>query len=916
MSHLSGIEPAIGRAAGKALSRAGSHLITAHRRRRLADEARTLVPTAIAAGTLAELSGSQSAQLARFAESPNFEDLALQLVLAGGDPEALSAIRAELRQSLRHAVDLAPAQMVGVTDVLLDALIASLDPPIAAGVPDRTQVAVRAHVAAAAARNGRLLAGLRETAEIHEAAERLRGQVRALRSQIRLPHTGLNRAVDWASLYVTPVLRARESEVAVEPGELLEPGRRSAILGAPGAGKSTLISKLAFDLAGDPQPRVPFILIARDHVEALRQGGKTLVHHLADAARSPFGVELPADGIEYLLLNGRAAVFVDGLDEITDLAVRQRLVELVDGFAELYPLTPVLATSREVGYDAVALRADRYAIAPFTDEQVADYADRWFRNDDATAPDERRSRIDGFLRDSTALDDLRRNPLMLSLLCAVYTTDRYLPRNRAQVYERCAVLMFDRWDAMRGIPMPVRFQGHVRGAVQQLAWEMFTADGSTLTLGRTRRVLRRFLESKRFDVDEAEALADSFLEFCAGRSWLLTELGTDGGEPVLGFTHRTFLEFFTAEHVVRRSPSPEAVWAVLAAHLSEADWAVVSQLALQLIERNVDDGGESTVELALAAWPSPDPDALAAFLARATAHLELSGPVLRAIVARAVERTRELPVPERYLFWPDAFVRDRGTRCDDAFVTLLYDSLDANLAGLRRHVGAALAGDDDHLRYLATNLDRPRRSGADTRVAFWRALQNEIWDENAFGRWLRREPYGALRLLSLEPELAEEWFATFGPAPLYTGDVYERGFTLPGALLSLATRPGDPGAVPVGAHRLRDLLIAAKTPWLPADRWKRESHLASVEVTMWIFEFVYRDTWPDDPGDQATILVLGLPYLETVAKGQVVIVTDLEQLRSITAARAGREPHEPLRLAEPHRRFLEDWVAGRISVLG
>lgn len=347
-----GLETLIGRLAGRVVARAGGHLVVARQRRQLADRARTLVPDAVAARTLAELDGERTAQLAGFVESPNFEELALHVVLASDrlDDEARAVIRAELRQNLRHAVDLDAETLFGITDVLLDALIAACraatgPPPTASGaVQDPVDIAVRSHVVAAAARNGRLLEALRQTAEIHEVGEVLRAQVRALRAQIRLPHAGLHRAVDWADLYISPVLTLPQitaeagTAATVEPALLLDPGRRSVVLGAPGAGKSTLAAKLAFDVASGPHQRVPFILVVREVGEELRRGGRTLVDHLASAARSPFGVEFPAGGIEYLLLNGRAVVFVDGLDEIVDSAVRQRLVDLVEGFAELYPL--------------------------------------------------------------------------------------------------------------------------------------------------------------------------------------------------------------------------------------------------------------------------------------------------------------------------------------------------------------------------------------------------------------------------------------------------------------------------------------------------------------------------------------------------------------------------------------------------
>ena len=44
---------------------------------------------------------------------------------------------------------------------------------------------------------------------------------------------------------------------------------------------------------------------------------------------------------------------------------------------------------------------------------------------------------------------------MLGLMCNLYRIDGYIPRNRPEIYEKCSVMLFERWDKSRGIVVPL-----------------------------------------------------------------------------------------------------------------------------------------------------------------------------------------------------------------------------------------------------------------------------------------------------------------------------------------------------------------------------------------------------------------------------------------------------------------------------
>ena len=117
-------------------------------------------------------------------------------------------------------------------------------------------------------------------------------------------------------------------------------------------------------------------------------------------------------------------------------------------------------------------------------------------------------------RDSTFVSDLRVNPLMLSLMCGIYATEKYIPRNRPEVYDKCAEMLFERWDRQRGIEGGLPFDAHVKAAMRALALHMYNASSTSTTMTRQNLVefVKSYLHGRRFASEEdAENAAVQFV---------------------------------------------------------------------------------------------------------------------------------------------------------------------------------------------------------------------------------------------------------------------------------------------------------------------------------------------------------------------------------------------------------------------
>ncbi|MFF5296142.1 NACHT domain-containing protein [Paractinoplanes globisporus] len=691
------------------------------------------------------LSAEGAAALARYLASPDFDQVARQVLFARAYVSArlradhFSAVREQIRQGLRLAGGRPEDRLPGLADVVLDALLVAIKATGRESMPVSGADVAQRHVTGAAARNGALLGRLADLGETHDELQLLRSQVARLHAVMRMAHLGQARSVPLEQLYVEPQLRPEAREDAtIAPGALAEPGARHIVLGDPGTGKSTLAQKLCHDLAADRDGMiVPFLVVLRHFSDALEAGGRTLAEYLAISAKDPYNVVLAPETIEYLLLNGRGMIILDGLDELTDVALRRRVADLIGSFVQLYPLVPVVATSQRVGYADAGLDQSLFrtlVLAPFDRERVEAYVKGWFALESESSPAEQDRLAKSFLRESASIEDLRGNLLLLSVLCAMYSTDHYIPRNRGQIYERCALMVFDRWDRMRGIGRRLGFEGRVRGAVQYLAWHLLTGhQAPERPLREVLRILQSYLIEKGFDDDSAAEAAGEFLDYCAGRAWILTDVGSTAIEPVFGFTHRTFLEYFGAEYLVRSARTPEGVWAALAAHVRNNEWEVVARLSLQLIDRNVEDGAEVVLRLALdeiAGSPPGDRDALLAFCARSLGDVSVLPETAMRIISAALERAFAFGAAERFRVAPkdEDFAALRVS--DGPLYEAMYHALPSNLPFVHRAVTGALAGPveagDTVARVLAASLGRAGPTEDKERLVFWERVRAEL----------------------------------------------------------------------------------------------------------------------------------------------------------------------------------------------
>ncbi|MFD6070811.1 NACHT domain-containing protein, partial [Amycolatopsis lurida] len=237
--------------------------------------------------------------------------------------------------------------------------------------------------------------------------------------------------------------------------EALDANDHVLVTAGPGHGKSTLIQRLAADIAqtwvgqdktaetvteGNP-PLSEVVVPVRIPARVL--AGRTdlpLPEALAAALSAEYGpmltVTIGSAVFAERVAGCRWLLLIDALDEIADPEVRARLIRSLSGWASESPGQPyrLLVTSRPLengGLAPLHRDAARYELQPFDAEALKRFANHWFDGEEDLS-----RRFLGQIRQAH-LDELVRVPLLATIAAIIFQQhgDRPLPDNRYDLYE-------------------------------------------------------------------------------------------------------------------------------------------------------------------------------------------------------------------------------------------------------------------------------------------------------------------------------------------------------------------------------------------------------------------------------------------------------------------------------------------------
>jgi len=345
---------------------------------------------------------------------------------------------------------------------------------------------------------------------------------------------------------------------------------RCVLLGAPGSGKTTLMSYFAVALAtggsidglGVDEHYLPILVRIRDWIQSDKNG---LLDYIRAFATEKLSVkDLPDGFFEHWLEAGKALILLDGLDEVANEARRDEVVNQIEVFlqAQLYRDNPAIITSRPAGYKQAYFRTEEfphYDLLPFDQPKIDEFIKNWYdtRLPDAEKSQRQQQTLKKALSERDRIQVLAKNPLLLTIIALIHRYEAYLPRDRHQLYNRAVETLLTNWDAGKDIdyqwPLQHLKRDAVRRMMEQLAYWIHSEgsvgddEGGTLIdqdelIEQLSGFIAEETGCKRY---EANKDAERFLEFIRFRTGLLNEQGQD----CYAFVHKTFQEYLTAEDI-------------------------------------------------------------------------------------------------------------------------------------------------------------------------------------------------------------------------------------------------------------------------------------------------------------------------------------------------------------------------------
>lgn len=344
------------------------------------------------------------------------------------------------------------------------------------------------------------------------------------------------------------VIREPELEQIQVSALLKQRERRFLMTGEGGAGKTTALRRLGYELAQ----------------EGLRSGKMTelpIFMKISEIARLPQRlIEIAASVTARISPNGKAAftvadaeqgmivLLMDALDEIPAEDDKIAVLNKIDEFHREFPRCPIIITSRDYAFVhriPLLQTYTRYNVISIDIKQASKIINRISKG--RALPKEVATEM---LRRLQDVHGMALNPLLVTVFLA--TSDfskKDIPPNIAEIFKKFTELMLGRWDERKGLSQ--QYQVHVKDfLLGRLAFQMHRNNERVISINGCRTSMADELAKLGYEAD-----LDVLFEEIVHRSGLLRV-----EDDQLEFRHHLIQEFFAGRGV----PSTEFFKTVVA----------------------------------------------------------------------------------------------------------------------------------------------------------------------------------------------------------------------------------------------------------------------------------------------------------------------------------------------------------------
>jgi predicted NACHT family NTPase len=360
--------------------------------------------------------------------------------------------------------------------------------------------------------------------------------------------------------------------------EAVERHDKLMILGKPGAGKTTFLKWLALQCNGGKfnQNRVPLFVTLKEFAET--EGQPDLLSFIAKQL-TEFGIENGLVVGERILQAGRSIVLLDGLDEVK-AEDHDRVLNNIRQTAEKFDASQFVITCRIAAKEYIFEQFTEVEVADFDDEQIADFARKWFQSKDPIKAEE----FPKELKANPGLQELATNPLLLTLLCLVFGEGGRFPANRAELYKEGLDILLKKWDAKRNIKREEVYKQLLlqrkEDLLSQVAYNAFERSDYFFKQGFVEEQIRDYIQNLPNANNDPETLqldSEAVLNSIAAQHGLLVERA----RGIYSFSHLTFQEYFTARWFKEKA---DGDFSALISHVTDPQWREVFLLTMGMLK--------------------------------------------------------------------------------------------------------------------------------------------------------------------------------------------------------------------------------------------------------------------------------------------------------------------------------------------
>lgn len=358
------------------------------------------------------------------------------------------------------------------------------------------------------------------------------------------------------------------------PGdEIIEKCSRVAVLGGPGAGKTTFLKFLAlayidknlFDKSNLKSSKLPFFV----PLPLFNKTELSLFEFLVKPIEAKTNKHASAF-LTRILNNGQIVLLLDSLDEVPK-PERELLTQRIKTFCTTYPNAKVVISCRTADYSSNTLDSfHEVEIAKLDKPAVHKIVNAWF-SDDTKKAKELRSLIDN----DKGIASLTETPLLLSLLCIQFRHDLSLPKRKVELFNRCSQTLLREWDTTRNFRRASAYQALTDQAKERLFEEIayhFTYDSLIYAFSKAKTVELVSDFCLRLSIPPDDAV-DMLAEIDSHHG-ILEQFSQDH----YGFSHTSFQEFFAAKAIVARNLGLRAVQL----NLDDKSWHSIIEFIIAL----------------------------------------------------------------------------------------------------------------------------------------------------------------------------------------------------------------------------------------------------------------------------------------------------------------------------------------------